>query len=613
MKKLWITILILTILLFSCDDNIKAEIEENENIVLEAPAIMMEKKNIEGSVIEFDEVKLHTDVIKIKVYDPASEKIADIYSEPRKTAEILKSIPESELSTYEIMRHEYIFENDQFILWDAYVLDENVMGYTISSYESPLEDLDVAFYFDDRYEIITNDFPHAYRMKMENYYFYYRFGAISPYYYVRIINPISGEWVKFFVGIENIIFNEEGNMFFVEAYHFPYEPRDTEIQLFALENNKIVPLYNEKMSGYGFKNIKWNSNTEIEFDNYMSGGIDYFDVSYQDLYSHQKLTVENGNVTKFEDNNQYEINKLRDDFMDNDEIILYEDISNQLKVIDKIYYSEIASSHLTRIFSFVDSEIVIWYKIKTKNGIEAYTYRKNTDNEEFLIYTGFLLIDDNNLLEVSSVGYLMRDDYKDLGYYLLKIFDIGHYYKFINKDGIVDFYTNYDPIISPTFHFIASTDLEPIDDTYSDPYQEKWNRFEILAFNQLDAEKMYSVNLGEWIPKAVEWIGDYEIGLRTQHANDGSEKYYHFYFLNGEWNSEEFPDANSSKYYILIDIDVLNIRNKPGMDASIVEKGYYDDQYIVLDIQTDEFGDYWYKIGENKWIASRYCRFSFNF
>ncbi len=643
MKKLFLTIFILTIFLFSCDTDIKSETKQNENIVLDPPVIAMEKEYIEGTVIIFDEVIQHANILnvkvndeiiddksikldvgdyvitafttdkenrkskevlfRIKVYEAEVEKLIAIYSEPSETSEILKYVTESELSIYDIMRHEYIIEDDQFILWDAYVLGEDVIGYTISAYDAPLDNLDVAFYFDGRYEVITNDFPHAYRMKMENYYFYYRFGAISPDYYVRIINPISGEWVKFFVGIEDIIFNEEGNIFFVEEFHSETEPRDLEIQLFSLENDRIISLYNEKVWGHGFKNVKWNSNTEIEFDNYISGGIDFFDVSYQDLYSPQKLTIENDSVTKSEDNNQYEINKLRDDFMDKDEIILYEEISNQLKLIDKIHYSDIISSHFIRTFSFVDSEIVMWFKIKTKNGIEAYTYRKKKDNENNLIYDGYVLLDDNSILEVYDIGYQMRDYYKDLGYYLLEYFHRANYYTFISKDGLVNFSTNYDPIVSPSFHFIASTNLK------ADPY----NSLEILAFNQLKAEKLYSVSLGEWSPKALEWISDSEIRLSAQRLKNESERIFNFYFLDGKWSSKEFTDAASSKYCVSIDVDVLNIRNNPGMDASIVEKAYYDTKYIVLDIQTDEYGDYWYKIDENQWIASKYCIFSFEF
>lgn len=69
-------------------------------------------------------------------------------------------------------------------------------------------------------------------------------------------------------------------------------------------------------------------------------------------------------------------------------------------------------------------------------------------------------------------------------------------------------------------------------------------------------------------------------------------------------------DRNSEKHIIVITTDILNVRQTPSIESTIISTVYERSVYTVIDIASDEVDNTWYKIhyDDNKvgWIASWY-------
>ncbi len=494
----------------------------------------------------------------------------------------------------------YFITEEETILYDFYQLEEAGWFYT----ETPDQKrLDIPCYVEvssDTFTttlldgMITEQFK---PLAVEGYHVLEEIQTCENQRRYIIAHEGSGLLTVMYETPYHIKYNDLGDKFIIDEYYHSGSPRMVNTLVYGLEESGLKLLYDASSYSYGFDELTWTSNDTVTFDNYLVRDNQLYDSNLEKIKINTILRMTDAGVQVTADKSHYDDVMKADDHLNEETVKLYASISNYPELDHQIAYGDIQTSRFIDTYGYVDNDLVHWFEIITLTGEKYYTYRTKLWDESFATYTGYLVLEDDSLLEVNDFdefygGLRVYDFAFDEGKYAVRYFNMESYiYTYDMTTGEVDHYTTYR--VHENNQLVSK-------------YNPENHMLTISVFDHEKSHIIYSVDLEVSEGSNVYWsTKEFRFTLTDPDKNG----YYmsHVKLVEGYFESDTAFTETTDVFEVKVNVEILNMRSEPTVDSSIEEKAEYGDVYQVIDIARDSDYRWWYQVKGGLWLASEYC------
>lgn len=517
-----------------------------------------------------------------------------------------KVVSKSEINTYTEECY-YVIRNEGMNYWLKYTKNsteyyEKVSGIT-------RDDLSVCT-IKDEYPLLI------YKPESDFYEQSYKLDKLLVYSIDRLweqdrttfFNIETGEMYTIDAYLDFIEFDESKTMYSVviDDYYFDWaRPKTYKFIVVKIVDNEVVELINEDILARNYIQCELEKNiVKLEYDApqdnelwLLSDEVAIVTRGY-DILSESYISIDNTQT----------LNRLtKDDHLNDTLIDLYLDENKER--VKQVSYSEIKESIFTENASIRDGVIYYWFRITLEDGSEYLTFRTERENEkiahehidvnfgdktELFSETRYIYDD---LLHLDLLLYQnYMEDIEGPGFYGWRCYSIENGETIDFREYGYDYWHN-EMTISPSKAFISY-------------FMEDFHSIYMHGITKNGMKYLMNVKFDDYRVYDYKWLSDYSLMLNLENSV-GNKAMVSLIYENNQW--ELIGDIKATEehmmvYEVVVDVDVLNMREGPSIDTPVVKKTSLGEKHVVKEVYLNDLNELWFLTNEDLWIINDYCR-----